>query len=514
MKRPQLVSKGTIQRIRQAAEQAWNNRDLQQCVELLERACRLDPANPGLLMQLARMHGLRYDYDAAERCFEKAIRVAPGKAEALAHAAQQCRDFYNTSLAERYLERAAAEKDATAEILVKLAEVYERLRRVEEAASLVERALRSNPAYPPALLVRARLAQRAGQFTEAETILRSSFEKAEPEVRTRAWYELGAVLDRQGRYDEAMSAFLQAKALLRPEAAPHLAQLKKVRNHLAQMREQISAELLRRWFDFGRELQPPRRLALLGGHPRSGTTLLEQVLDSHPDIASAEETNNFTDYAYAPLQRRRPIATPMVQLLDSAPKDLLLAARAGYFRASDLCLAKPLGNRLLIDKNPSQTFVIPAFVRVFPEIKFLVALRDPRDVCLSCFMQPFVPLQQGSSAYLSLETTAEEYVSLMTMWRTLAPLIPNPSLEVRYEDMVEDLEAVARKVLAFLGVAWDERVLGFDEHARQKVVRSPTYADVTQKVFKRARGRWRNYQKYLEPCLPKLEPFVKAFGYE
>jgi len=73
---------------------------------------------------------------------------------------------------------------------------------------------------------------------------------------------------------------------------------------------------------------------------------------------------------------------------------------------------------------------------------------------------------------------------------------------------------VARRTLDFLGVAWDERVLRFDEHARQKLVRSPTYADVTKPVFKTAVGRWRHYQKYLEPHLAKLEPFVKAFGYE
>jgi hypothetical protein len=80
--------------------------------------------------------------------------------------------------------------------------------------------------------------------------------------------------------------------------------------------------------------------------------------------------------------------------------------------------------------------------------------------------------------------------------------------------MVEDLESVARKTLDFLGVPWDARVLGFDEHARKKPVRSPTYADVTQPVYKRAVNRWRNYQKYLEPHLEKLAPFVKAFGYE
>jgi hypothetical protein len=168
---------------------------------------------------------------------------------------------------------------------------------------------------------------------------------------------------------------------------------------------------------------------------------------------------------------------------------------------------------MLIDKNPSLTFLMAHFVRVFPEVKFIVALRDPRDVCMSCFMQP-LSLNQVSSAYLSLEGTVEDYLETMTMYQTLAAQMANEYIEVRYEDMVNDLESVARPVLSFLGVPWDERVLRFHEHAQQKVVRSPTYADVTKPVFKRAVGRWHHYQKYLEPHIEKLAPFVKAFGYE
>ena len=100
------------------------------------------------------------------------------------------------------------------------------------------------------------------------------------------------------------------------------------------------------------------------------------------------------------------------------------------------------------------------------------------------------------------------------MWTTLKPMLKNPWFEVRYEDMVEDLEPVARRTLDFLGASWDPDVLKFHEHARQKTVRSPTYADVAKPVFKTAVGRWRSYQKYLEPHLAKLERFVKAFGYE
>jgi hypothetical protein len=129
-------------------------------------------------------------------------------------------------------------------------------------------------------------------------------------------------------------------------------------------------------------------------------------------------------------------------------------------------------------------------------------------------MRTFVPLGKGSVDYLNLESTAEAYAGVMGLWRTLKPLLANPFLEIRYEDVVEDFEGMSRRVLDFLGVPWDARVLRFNEHARSKQVRMPNYAEVAQPVFKRARGRWLNYQKYFEPHQEKLAPFLKAFGYE
>ena len=174
----------------------------------------------------------------------------------------------------------------------------------------------------------------------------------------------------------------------------------------------------------------------------------------------------------------------------------------------------PPSGRLLIDKNPSLQALFITFIRIFPEARLIVALRDPRDVVLSCFMLPHYPLNTGNVTFLNLEATVRTYTRVMGIWQTLKPLIKNPWLEVRYEDMVDDLEPVARKTLNFLDIEWNARVLGFDEHARHKMMRSPTYADVTQPVYKRAVGRWHHYRKYLEPHLEKLEPLVKAFGYE
>jgi tetratricopeptide (TPR) repeat protein len=514
LKRQSLVSKGSLSRMFQAATESWQRRDFQQSIEILERASRLDPGNFGILLDLGNFYGNRFDYPAAGRCFEKAVRLAPQKTETLVIAGQLSRDFGNHAMAEGYFRRAMESKADSPEILVKLAEIYERLRRLAEAVELADRALRLDGTHASALLLRAKLYRQAGHSSEAEKLLRSFLlSKAEPAVYAQGWYELGGVLDREGRYDEAMAAFLEAKTLLSPNAGPHLAELKIVRQRIQIMRENLNVKTLKRWLDSVPSLSPPRRLALLCGHPRSGTTLLEQVVDSHPDIVSLEETAIFHDDAYMPLARTQPDETPMLPVLEAASTEALRQSRTNYFRSAELFLGQPIGDLLLIDKNPSLTFLIPLLLRIFPEIKLLVALRDPRDVILSCFMQD-MPLNQGSSPYLSLEGTVEDYSAMMILWQTLKPMLEGRYLEVRYEDMVADLEPVARRTLDFLGVSWDARVLGFDEHARQKVVRSPTYADVTQPVYKRAVGRWRHYHKYLEPYLEKLDPFTKAFGYD
>jgi tetratricopeptide (TPR) repeat protein len=514
MKHP-LVAAGSLNRMVQAAEAAWHRKDFLESIETLERASRLAPSNAGILLQLGRYHGLRYDYTAAERCFKQALRVAPRKTEMLTIIADHCHNFRSQDLAERYLRRTLEQPDVTPLACLKLAELYERLRRLPEAAQLVDRALTLNPVFPAALVVRARLERQAGRLESAERLLRSFITKPIPYMMTRvlAWYELGNILDRQEKFNDAMESFLEAKSLLRAEAARNFGRLKILYDDLKLMESNISAEILRHWFDNGAALVPPRRLALLCGYARSGTTLLEQVLDAHPDIVSADETEIFNDDALPPLKRDLPSNTPVLTVLEAADIPVLQQARSGYFRSMEYSIGSPIAGRLLLDKNPILTAHIPAYVRIFPETKFLIALRDPRDVVLSRFMLP-QPLVPDTTPFLSLKGTIEDYTIIMGIWRTLKPLTPCPCLEVRYEDMVDNLESVARRTLGFLGAPWEARVLEFDEHARKKIVLSPTYADVTQPVYKRACGRWRNYQKYLEPHLAELEPFVKAFGYD
>jgi tetratricopeptide (TPR) repeat protein len=514
MKRQTLISKGSLSRLFQDAVEAWRRQDYQQTIALLERASRLDPANINVLLDLGRAHGLRYEFASAQRCFEKAVKIAPRKTGALIEAGLRSQAFGNYEMATHYLERASHEKGITADVFVTLAELYERGPRANESAALVERALALQPEHAPSLLASARLKRLAGSLEEAEKGTRDLLNKSsgDPQTRMRAWYELGANLDRQGRFDEAMNAFLEAKALQRPAAAQPAAILQGIQARVREEEETITANVLQRWGKLNPEVSP-RRFAILCGHPRSGTTLLEQVLDAHPEIVSAEETHILHDEAYLPLSRGFSATSSVLQVLEAAAPSQLRQSRDNYFHFTELFLGKSLGEKLLIDKNPALNVLIPAVVRIFPEAKFLVALRDPRDVCLSCFMQ-LLPLNPVSSAYLTLEGTVTQYASVMGFWRAMLPRMRNPSLEVRYEELVTDLPAAARRALDFLGVAWDANVLQYHEHARTKQVRSPSYADVAKPLFKSAIGRWRNYQKFIEPFQEKLAPFIKVYGYE
>jgi hypothetical protein len=200
-------------------------------------------------------------------------------------------------------------------------------------------------------------------------------------------------------------------------------------------------------------------------------------------------------------------------MLDRLDEALLAEARARYFHLTEAVLREPIGARTLLDKNPELTLLIPVIARVFPETKIVFALRDPRDVCLSCFMQA-LPMNSVSVSYLTLEQTCRKYAVVMRSWLTVRPLLANPWMETRYEDTVTGLEGEARRLLEFLGLPWEDKVLKFYEHARKKHVRSPTYEAVTKPVHSGAVGRWRHYEKFFEPHADVLEPLVREFGYD
>jgi tetratricopeptide (TPR) repeat protein len=490
--------------------------DFQGAVEVLKRAHKLDPANDKILVDLGSACARAYDFAAAQGWFDEALRVSPTPLpvlNAVGHAWLEVRNF---EAALKSFEAILQHKQVPLITFIRLSELYTRMRRLEDAARITERAMRYYGPEDGALLARGAFLRHVREFDQAEKALRMLVARAnaEPGVRAFAWYELAAILDQTGNYDQAMAALLEAKALMRRGAGQALAVLQRKQGHLKEMTAGADEKVVRRWRKSGAtELQSAHWLALLCGHARSGTTLLEFVIDAHPGAVSAEESMVFHNTAYFPLGKVVSQNASFVSSLDWLPARVMRQIRADYFRGIESLLGQPVGERLLLDKNPANTFDVPAIARIFPENKFIAALRDPRDVCLSCFMQP-VGILPDTAAWLSLEETIRHYTLIMGLWAAWRPCLSDFAIEVRYEDLVANLESAARRVLGFLGLTWDDRVLRFNEHASTKVVRSPTFAEVTKPLYRDSVGRWKKYQKHFEPHLPKLEPLLRAFGYE
>ena len=238
-----------IERLCREASEAWGRQDYPRSISLLEQAVQKDPSNPSLHLNLARAHGLRYDYAAVERCIEKALQVSQGRVEILEEAARICSTFKNIDLMLGYLERASQKKGASIRALTSLADIYVLDDRIDEAAEMVERAAQIDRKDPRVLQGQAVLKQKRGQINEAESEFRELVGNSAADMltRVRAGYALAGILDGVGQYDEAMTALLEVKAIQRARAAPLAAPLQQMQKLNQEMAQCITTAILDRW---------------------------------------------------------------------------------------------------------------------------------------------------------------------------------------------------------------------------------------------------------------------------
>ena len=496
----------------QQARALWQLNRFDEAVDLFEKAVRKYPQNLVALVDASRALGARFEITRAEALLDRMVKLAAHNPKLMHLAGQSYRMIFRPDKAIQCFERVLRLTKSLSDACLELAVLYERRHRVSEALTLIEDCLRTEPDYLEAELFKARLLRRLKDAAGADALFRKLAENPEalPLVRAQAWTEIAHKLDREQDYDGAMAAILNSKELLRVDEAPLLKESEALQSHLKVLADSLTSSLWKRWVDAGQEF-PNRKTAVLTSFPRSGTTLLEQVLDSHPGLVSSDEREAFGRDIFPAMWRSPETPWPTAAALDAIPREHLASQRERYLNYMAAALNQPLGDRVHLDKNPTMTLLIPGMIRLFPETRLLVALRDPRDVIVSCFMQ-YLPLNTNSVCFLTLERTARRYALDMGIWTRFREIAATPWLEVRYEDCVHQLEREARRALEFLGLPWDPRVLRYRDNLKTKAVSSPTYEAVSQPLYTSAIGRWKNYAKYLEPSLPILEPSIAAFA--
>jgi tetratricopeptide (TPR) repeat protein len=497
----------------QQARALWQRNRFDESVQLFEKAVRKYPQNMLALIDASRALGARFEIARAEALLDRLFALAGRNAQVLHLAGQSYRMIFRPDKAIDCFHRALALNRNIPDALLELAVLYERRHRLDEAFGCVEDCLRFAPDYAEAKLIKARLRRRKQDEAGAESVWieLTSDESVHPQVRAQAWSEIAQACDRHGNYDAAMRAMLRGKELMLKDEAPIRRESEAILQILRTLGEAVTPAHFGRWAEEARSF-PKHSVALLTSFPRSGTTLLEQVLDSHPGLVSSDEREAFARDIFPAMWQTPATPTPTIEALDAIPPERLAAQRERYLAYMAAALNQPIGERVHLDKNPPFTLLIPAMLRLFPELKLLIALRDPRDVVLSCFMQ-FLPLNTNSVCYLTLERAVERYALDMGMWRRFREILPPCWLEIRYEDTVANMERETRRALEFLGLPWDAQVLNYRERLKEKPVSSPTYEAVSQPLYTSSIGRWRNYQKYFEPLLPRLQPFIEAFRY-
>jgi tetratricopeptide (TPR) repeat protein len=495
-----------------AAKALWAQGRFVESLRKFHEAVRQAPNDPAVLIESARALGKRYHIQRGERLLERALRLAPRRVDVQHAVGETYLMLDRPAKAEACFRRACLLADPPRS-LWELAKICERRHALDEAAELIARILRAEPRAIPALLLRARIERRRGDVQQADATLRQIIAggAAHPVLLAQAYGELCVSLDAAGEYDAAWQAALQCKQiqLERESAAWRAAQF--VLARCQQMVDALNRDSFARWQWAPAECAT-HRLALLTGFPRTGTTLLERVLDAHPQVVSSEEKEVFSAEIFPQLGAGRPADAPIGPLLDEATAEQLETARRGYLEAIEAMLGEPIGSRLHLDKNPAMNLMIPPMRRVFPELRLVVALRDPRDVIVSCFLR-YLPINPVSVCFLTLERTVARYILDMGAWLKMRDMIDN-WVEVRYEQLVADLRRETCCVLAALQLPWDEVVLAYRTRTDRKLVLSPTYEEVARPVFTTSVGRWQNYERHLAPELVRLMPLIKALGYD
>lgn len=431
---------------------------------LMQEAARRAPDDPGVLVDLGLAEAGARDFAASERAFREAIRLDPRSTAAY----------------------------------VELGVLLENLNKVEELDELAAAAEAGGVMDAELSFLKAWALRRQGRFEEALPLAEATPLTVNPVRRAQL---IAEVSDRLGHSERAFEAFTEMNAAAlatRPAlAGPTYREL------VTAVAANLTPERIASWAPVEIEPVPPSP-AFIVGFPRSGTTLLDTLLMNMPQLHVLEE---------------QPVLHEVEQTLSGETRlGELTSAQANalrrrYFEALEKIQPAPTGTQV-VDKFPLHMAQMPLIHRLFPDAKVIFVERHPCDSLLSCFMSNF-QLNRAMRSFTDLEEAARTYDTVFDAWTRATSLLPIQVHRIRYERMVEDLESEMRALLDFLGLPWDPRVLDNRASAAKRGhIRTASYSQVTEPIYRRSAGRWQRYRNQLEPILPILRPWAERMGYE
>ena len=526
------------------------NGQLREAEQAYARALQLQPDNPQFLANMGLLYLEWKRVVAARDYLWRAFQLNPADYEARIFGCQMCLECGDDDRAEQILRdwkswvgliESPLRVDLAAMLLrigqsadgeqllrqqlddpqsgtaarARLVMTLERFNRLDEARALLERlpepaTIEDADLRGEIIEARAVMAARGKDPAHARALLESLLGEPGAERRdTMTWFLLAKLCDKQGDAAACMEYLRlahESQMKIAVQLVPELVEPSSNPMNIADyyVREQD----FRNWEPVAAPTLEDSPIFVLG-FPRSGTTMLEQMLDAHPGMASMDEQ----PFIQRVIERMQSMGLEYPDQLGDLDEAQCTVLRDTYWQAVARVVQLQPGQRL-VDKNPLTMLRLPLLARLFPNAKIIFVVRHPCDVVFSNYLQHF-----NAPAYIALCSTlprlANGYATAMRFWNRHVALLEPQVFEWRYEDAVRDFEGHVERLGKFLQLDDTAPLRRFSEHASRKgYIGTPSYAQVVQPVYASSIGRWQRYRTYFEPVLPLLEPAMRHWGYD
>lgn len=480
----------------------------------LLKAFEIDAADPTLRADAVRACFECGDQENAELLLANWDQWAGRDAMTLSDIAWIFARIGDNAEAGKALDAADAISPGHPRVIARRAALYERSNRVTEAQQLLDRidapTAKSQGIGEELAIIRAQIAARGTDIQAAckqyeDLLSEPTLQKRHPHLL----FSLARLYDSMGNPAQAMEWLNRGHAAQVHQIQAHDADLLKPdADPLETTRLRTTHEAHAAW----KALQAPSAAespVFIVGFPRSGTTLMETALDAHPDLVAMDERSFLQDV----VKTMRGFGLDYPNSLGELDDDTASRLRNTYWRLVKTRARIDMTGKRLVDKNPLNMLRLPMLARLFPNSPIILALRHPCDVVISNYMHMFhAPPYAAMCA--SIESTARGYASAFDFWLDQVALLKPRILEVRLEDVVDDITAQSRRIADFLGIAWNEKMVNFQDRARERgFIATPSYHQVVEPINRKGIGRWEQYREHMGTALPHLQPYLERWSY-